>query len=402
MRLLQINATYGKGSTGRIVKDLHYIAKHKGYESYVAASLTDDSSECYMIGNVVDHKIHALLSRIGGKQAYFSRYATWNLIKFIKKINPDIIHIHNLHNNYINLNMFFDYVNKERIPLVITLHDCWYYTGKCFHYTYVKCHKWETECSNCPKRKQDTPAICFDSTHKVFLDKKKRLENMSNLYVVGASKWISLEAQKSILHNAHITYCYNGVDIKTFYPREIQLARKKYHISEDDFVLLCMANKWEQPQNAEQQKALLSVLDTKTKLVVVGKCTEKSKMEDKVIYTGQIFNQDEMAVIYSMADIFINLTWEDTLPFVNIESLACGTPVITHKTSGATETIDESTGIAISPGNSNELKDAIVNLKNKGKQTLKEACVDRVKTCFNYDSAYEKYFAIYEEIINAK
>lgn len=398
MNLLQINATYGIGSTGRIVKDIHELATENGICSYVACRTSIDEKDTYKIGNIFDYKIHALLCRVNGRQAYFSKRATRKLIKYMQQIKPDIIHLHNLHSNFINLNMFLDYVIEKDVALVLTLHDCWFYTGKCFHYTLQQCNKWKEECIACPKRWSDTPTYFKDYSQRTFRDRKDRFEKINKLYVVGASKWIANEAKQSILNNGKISYCHNGVDLTVFKPLGREM-RGHLGIKDTDFVILGMAGKWCSQQNEKQMKAICNLIDHKTKLVLIGADTIK-KIDERIIKVPAVKSATEMAQWYSMADVFVNLTWEDTLPFVNIEALACGIPVITHRTSGATETVDEQTGICIEPGSIEEVLNAIAIVRTKGQKFYEKKCVERAKALFDAKQAYGKYFEIYGEIRN--
>lgn len=163
MKVMQINAVYASGSTGYIVSDIHTLSIENGIDSYVAYSTSplarNEIVNGYQVGNTIGKKIHALLGRINGKQAYFSKIATWNLLKYIETVEPDIVHLHNLHSNFIYLNMLLDYLAKKRIKTIITLHDCWFYTGGCFHYVSARCEGWLKECGHCPKKKKDTPRI---------------------------------------------------------------------------------------------------------------------------------------------------------------------------------------------------------------------------------------------------
>lgn len=398
MILLQINATYGIGSTGRIVKDIHKKAITKGISSYVACQNSSNPEETYKIGNKLDYKMHAVLCRINGRQAYFSKRATKKLLHFIDEIKPDIIHLHNLHNNFINLNMVLDFIIKRNISVVITLHDCWYYTGKCFHYTQEQCYRWKQSCGKCPKRKTDTPTYFFDFSELTFQDKKRRYEKMHNIYVVGVSKWIAEETKQSILKNARISYCYNGVDLSVFKPHKTNI-RQKLGIDKDDFIILGMANKWIQPQNAEIVNSMCSILDNKVKIILIG-VTKNMDVPERILKIPKVENSINMSDWYATADVFLNLTREDTLPFVNIEAIACGTPVITHCTSGATETINADTGVAIEPDNVEGLLGAIKMVRARGKEYYTHSCVERAKEIFNVENVYESYFQIYEEIGN--
>lgn len=397
MTLLQINATYAIGSTGRITKDIHNQALKKGINSYVACAMSAEPKETYIIGNELDHKLHAFLCRINGRQAYFSKCATKALLNYMDQIKPDIVHIHNLHNNFINLNMLLDYIAEKNIRLVITLHDCWYYTGRCFHYTFNKCFRWKEGCGNCPERQAGTPVYFFDKSAENYLDKKKHLEKIKNIYVIGASQWIANEARLSLLQNANISYCYNGVDMEIFKPQPTKL-REQYNIKPDDFVILGIANKLTLPQNKQAMEAIYSLLDENTKLVVLGAGT-RMFFDDRVIRIPTVKEEKEMAQWYASADVFVNLTWEDTLGFVNVEAIACGTPVITQLACGSPEVIDENTGIVIEAGDKEQLTKAILEIRRNGKKYYEAACVERTENLFNAEHSYDKYFDIYEKII---
>lgn len=396
MVLLQINATYSIGSTGRIVKDIDEIASDKGITSYVACSIGIAKDNVYHIGNELDHKIHAVLCRLHGRQAYFSKRYTKKLIAYIESIKPNIVHLHNLHSNYININMLMDYLNEKNIPVVITMHDCWYFTGKCFHYTAIECEKWLTDCSNCPKKESDTPVWFSDYSALTLRDRKRIFGNCKQLYVVGASKWIADEARKSLLKNACIAYCYNGVNTSVFYPRDNSI-RDMIGFGSNEFVILGMTNKWLLKQNEVYKNCLKLLLDIGIKIVLIGDVSN-CFIDDRVKIVPTVNGAEKMAEWYSMADVFVNLTLEDTLPFVNIEAQACGTPVITHATSGATETISHETGITIEPGNPDMLVNAIEIVRKFGKKNYSEKCVERVHQLFDLRHSYDEYFRIYEEI----
>lgn len=400
MRILQINAVYNQGSTGVIVKDIDETLQENGYESFVAyATCSKIPKNGFKIGNKIDYKVHGLLTRILGKQAYFSTLSTKSLIRYIKRVNPDIIHLHNLHNNYIDFNLLLKYIIKKNIKTVVTLHDCWFFTGKCFHYISDGCTKWQTECGNCPRLKKDIPSWFFDQTTKVFNDKKKYFGQISNLVVVGVSKWISNEAKQSFLGNSQITTIHNGVDIDIFKPTQSNF-RKDYNIG-NKYVILGMANKWLLPNNLETFQYITKKIGKNDVLVLVG-CSEKQKksLPDNVIGLGFVNDREKLAQIYSMADVFVNITWEDSLPTVNIEAICCGTPVITFDSCGSPEIINDRTGIVTPQGNSTLLWQAICNIKDKGKRQFENECVKLGVQNYNKNEKYKDYIILYEKMCN--
>lgn len=399
MKLLQINAVYGFGSTGMIVQEIDFMAKEMGIESYVAyAGKKQSLQNGYYIGNYFDHKLHAALSRIAGKQGYYSVNATKRFLKYIDTLQLDILHLHNLHANYINLNMLLDYVAKRNIKTVITQHDCWYFTGKCFHYTSIGCTKWMDHCGDCPKKYQDTPALLYDSTQQIINDRRRYLLSIPNLTIVCVSDWLNAETRKSFLRNKRILTIHNGIDTDVFKPVQTTLV-DKYNIR-GKFVILGMANKWMKNITEEKRRWIIENCGDNVIAILIG-CSEKEikNNEPGIIKVGYIREKKILAEYYSLADVFVNLTLEDSFPTVNLEALACGTPVITNKVTGATETIDNNTGYLITPGKLDELVEKISIVKTYGKRKYSDMCVERARNYFEKHNKYREYIELYFKLI---
>ena len=400
MKVMQINAVYAIGSTGYIVSDIHTLSIENGIDSYVAYSMSPlENNEIingYRIGNSIGKKLHALLGRINGKQAYFSKIATWNLLKYIEKIKPDVVHLHNLHSNFIYLNMLLEYLAKNKIKTIITLHDCWFYTGGCFHYTSAKCDRWLKECGHCPKKNKDTPALLFDTSKKILKDRKKYLGGISDLTIVGVSEWISHEAQKSFLGCKKIITIHNGIDTDYFKPSYSDF-RVRNGISNEKFVILGIANKWLLPINQALLTAMVDFLDEDMTFVLIG-CTEKQRemLPQKIKVFPFISDRSELRNIYSSCDVFTNCTWEESLSLVNVEAQACGTPVVTYSNTGVYETVDDMSGFKVRNGDIKGFLDAIQTVKNKKKQSYSKKCREFVLREFNKGTNYKKYLDLYK------
>lgn len=404
MKVMQINAVYGFGSTGIIVKDIATSLLEAGNCTRVAYQVSNsisDNVELYQVGNKIDWKIHALLTRVLGKQAYASIVATKKLLAYLDKEKPDIVHLHNLHANYVNLNMLLKYLAKKSIAVVITLHDCWFFTGKCFHFVGCGCEKWRTGCGTCPQNKEDVKSFFFDRTHSVFGDKKKYFQAIPNLTVVGCSDWIKgLAEQSPIFQGKYITRIYNGVDTSIFYPRQQTTFRNENQL-DGKFVILGMANKWMKSKNIELVKKLFDNLKEDDQVVIVG-CSEQQKIELEkyqcVTAVGFIKDRDILADIYSASDVFVNMTYEDTLPTVNMEAICCGTPVITFNSCGSPELVNEGvTGYVISQGSEPELLNALYKVKNR--LIDRKQCGNEGKHRFDKNLQYKEYLALYSYVL---
>ena len=403
MKILQINAVYGRGSTGIIVSELEKLCEQEGLECYVASQDINvcNSKRGYHIGNKFDYKLHALLCRVAGKQAYFSRCATKKLLKFIDSISPDIVHLHILHNNYIYLNLLLRYLSKKNIKTVVTLHDCWYYTGGCFHYTSVKCDKWRDSCGDCVKQRQDTPAYLYDASTQILRDRVKYFSAISDLTFVGCSKWVTAEFSKSLLKDCGQIMCiHNGFDLNIFKPRMSNL--KEILDLQDKFVVLGPASKWLQSINHKELEYFSEHLPNDCVLLLFGCESSNFEMSSNVRCYGFIHDRDELAKLYSMADVMVNCSREDTLSSLNLEAQACGTPVITYDATGSKETVDGICGFAVETGNYQQLFENVMNIREKGKDNFSIQCRDFIFREFEKNTNYRKYLTLYKKIVNER
>ena len=402
MKVLHINAVYGMGSTGVIVKDLHKLSLEKGIDSYVAYSLSSVSEKeitnGYKIGTDLGRKLHAFLSRLEGKQAYFSRYSTFQLIRYINKLNPDIVHLHNVHSNYVHLNKLLSFLAKKEIKTIITLHDCWFYTGGCFHYTSDKCYKWLEDCKGCPKRYLGTPALLRDASSEILADRKKYFGKFKNLTAVGVSNWIANEAKRSFLGRFDICTIHNGIDTNYFVDTPSDF-REKYNL-QDKFLILGAAVKFTNPHNEKLTKEFLKRLPEDSVVVMIG--CEENQMNiwpSNVLPFGYIKDRDELRKIYSACDVFANCTQGDSLSLINVEAQSCGTPVVTHRNTGAQETVDNKCGFSVETGNVEEFLNAILKVKELGKSSLTKSCHEWAQNQFDREKNYMKYIDLYKSEI---
>ncbi len=399
MKVMHINAVYGVGSTGVIVEDLHNLSFENGIDSYVSYSTSDRSPDeirnGYVIGKNAGKKIHAALSRLGGKQAYFSRYATQKLIEHIKSVKPDIVHLHNLHSNFIHLNSLLEYLGNADIKTVITLHDCWFYTGGCFHYTFDNCFKWLDGCGNCPKKMKDTPAYISDNSAKILADRKKYFGKIKNLTVVGVSQWISDEAKRTFFKDRDVRTVYNGVDTHVYVDTESDF-REKYNL-QNKFLILAPASKWLKPINRETFDTVAENLPDDSVIVMLGCNSETGKnLPQNVLPLEFIKDRNELIKVYSACDVFANCTREESLSLINVEAQSCGTPVVTYRNTGAQETVDNKCGFSVESGNASEFLNAILKVREMGKPSFSKECHLWAEKRFDKKKNYDEYISLYK------
>ena len=398
MRILQINAVYGQGSTGTIVRDIEHLCFESGIECYVASPdpKVREAKHGYVIGNTLDHKLHALLSRIQGKQAYFSHIPTRNLIRWMEQIKPDIVHLHNLHSNYIHLNMLLDYLAKKDIITVVTMHDCWYYTGGCFHYANVDCYKWLKSCGNCPKNRSDQKSILFDATSSILKDRRNFLLAIPRLHITGVSQWMAQEPLKSFLKDVPNYVIPNGIDLDVFKPA-LSDFRKRLKL-EDKYIILGPASKWLDPVNADVLAVFAKSMSSDEVLLLFGSKNMNIKVPENVQLYGYTKDRKELSELYTAADVFANCSREDSLSLINVESQACGTPVVTFDQTGPKETVDNKCSFSVSVGDGAALYDAVQRVKKINSEELSIMCQRFVRDRYDVKANYNKYINLYKSI----
>ena len=399
MIVLQINAVYGHGSTGVITRDIEQLCESSGIECYVASPdpKVRDAKRGFLIGNVLDHKLHALFCRIAGKQAYFSRLATKRLLFYMDEVKPDIVHLHNLHSNYIHLNMLLQYLAKKDIRTIVTLHDCWFYTGGCFHYTAARCMRWLEGCGNCPKKRQDTPAYLWDCSASILADRKKYLLAIPRLTVTGVSEWISNEAKRTFFADTPVVTIRNGVDLDVFKPTPSDF-RSRLGL-EDRYIILGPASKWLQSMNKSVLNYFSEHMQADEVLLLFGATDCSIPMPENVRLYGYTKDREELAALYTCADVFVNTTREDSLSLINVEAQACGTPVVTFDETGPKETVDGECGYAVHVGDSELLYETVKSVRMQGKESFGEFCGVMVAKDYEKELNYSKYISLYNEIM---
>nr|WP_315023602.1 glycosyltransferase [uncultured Aminipila sp.] len=398
MKILQINSVYGVGSTGRIVKDIETKIAEYGHTSFVCYGRgnTKKDGNLYRIGTDFDNKLHGLMTRAFDCHGLFSTRATKNLIEVISRINPDVIHLHNIHGYYINIRVLFDFLRDFKKPIVWTLHDCWAFTGHCAYFDYVNCDKWMYGCNKCPQKREYPSSLGLDRSWHNYLLKKKYFSNIDNLTIVTPSEWLSGLVYKSFLNQNKVKVINNGIDLTKFKMIESDL-RESLKL-QNKFVILGVASVWAKRKGLKDFVELANNLDESYGIVLIGVTQEQKKMlNEKIITIARTDSIEELAKYYSMADVFINPTTEDNFPTTNIEALACGTPVITYNTGGSPEIIDENCGIVVEKRDIKGLIDAV----NK----VKYGCVsvdNVIKRSMNFDKnkKFDEYIHLYEELLD--
>lgn len=395
--ILQINVTANSGSHGRIAEDIGKLIIYNGWKSYIAYGRWAQPSKSHLIriGNKWDILFHGIQTRLFDRHGLASKRATRKLIKRIKEINPDIIHLHNIHGYYLNFPILFAYLKEANIPVVWTLHDCWSMTGHCSHFTFAQCERWKSQCRDCPERRSYPSSLWMDRSSKNYKEKKVAFAKLPNLTLVPVSDWLKDIVKSSFLKDKSLHRIYNGVDLNVFKPSAVKRHDAKVK-------LIGVASVWSERKGLKDFISLRKILPAEQyEMTVVGVNKKQlSGLPTDIKGIERTENVNQLAQLYSEADVFINPTYEETFGLTTIEGMACGTPGIVYNCTASPELVTPQTGRIVEQGDIEGIVKAVNELMALDQEMLSKACRQRAVENFNKDERYQEYINIYEHILN--
>lgn len=402
MKVLQINVVCGIRSTGRICTDLALALEEKECECKIAygREFVPEQFKKYAIniGNDKDVKIHGLKARLFGRSGFGSKIATKKLVRWMIEYNPDIIHLHNIHGYYININILFNYLRNSGKPVIWSLYDCWSFTGHCVHFDYIGCNKWKYGCYKCPQKREYPTSLVLDNSKKNYKRKREIFTLIPNMVIVSPSRWLYGLLSNSFLKGYKTEVIPNGIDLDEFKPIKSDL-REKYHIGTKKIVLGA-TSVWNESKGYSYMLRLAEHLGNEYKIVLVG--VNKRQMKEllpNILGIMRTNSKEELAQWYTIADVFVNTTLQETQGLTNIEALACGTPVVTFNSGGASESITELCGRVVERGNLNELILAIKKISNEPTSYLPNEC-RKQSYKYNKKDLVQNYIELYNNVLN--
>ena len=404
-KLLQINVTANWGSHGRIAEEIGMLAMSNGWESYIAYGRYANPSKSHLIkiGNKWDVRIHGIETRLFDRHGLASAKATRTFVNTIESLKPEIIHLHNIHGYYLNYPILFNFLSRYGRPVIWTLHDCWPLTGHCAFPVIIKCEKWMNECYDCPLIHGYPSSYILDKSNKHYHLKKNYFTSLPDLHIVTVSKWLEGMVKSSCLKDYDIRHIYNGIDLTEFCPRKIYEDNifDRLDISDNQKKILGVANIWDDRKGLLDFYKLREKLDNDYLIILVGlNEKQRKKLPRGIVGMGRANSIQQLAEIYSMADVFVNPSIAETFGMTTAEALSCGTPVIVYNETACPELVDEHTGVVVPVGNIQKMADAIVSLCNlKYYTTISEACRKRAELMFNKQDRFQEYINLYEEIL---
>jgi len=390
MKVLMINVVCGIRSTGRICTNLATALEDQGHEVKIAYGREDVPEQfkkyAVRIGSDLDVKLHGVKARLLDGVGFGSKVATEKFIRWVTAYDPDIIHLHNIHGYYINVEVLFKYLKICGKKIIWTLHDCWSFTGHCVYFDYVGCDKWKTGCEHCPQKSEYPARIGPDMSKQHFALKKNLFTGIKDMTLVTPSQWLADLITESYMREYRTRVIYNGVDTVTFKPTDSNV-KEKYNCKNKNIVL-GVASVWDKRKGLSSFFELAKYLDDTYQIILVGLSKEQiENLPENIIGIERTNSVQELAELYSAAYVFVDTTLEDNYPTTNIEAIACGTPVITYETGGSPESA-RMYGVSVPKKHLVKLVRAI---ENADKVQPGEIDVD-------YKNTVRKYVELYEEI----
>ena len=409
-KLLIIN-TYGNlWSTGRIAAEIGEVAEACGWQSYFAyareADLKEGMRGIKITRSWISYIIHTyLFSRILNLKGFGSWLDTYLFIRKIKRLSPDLIHLHNIHQNFLNIPLFFSFLKKANIPVVWTLHDCWVMTGGCTHFSYNKCEQWRRGCHQCPRcGNNDVDGELkgvFRTMPWVLRVKSDCFTTVPRLTFVAVSEWLASMIKSSAVGDVPIQVIPNGIDTSVFYPREgVSTLRARYGWG-NRFVIVGLASYWREYKGLHDFYKLRAALPIERFVIVmVGLSPQQiNDLPSGITGIETTRNAGELALVYSAADVVVSLSYQETFGLTIAEGFACGTPAVVYDNTALPELITPETGKTVEPGNIEKMAKAISEVCMKGKSFYTQACVNRARMCYDKVHQYRKYIDVYEQML---
>lgn len=343
MKVLFINTVCGIGSTGKICAELADKLEKEGHEVKIAYG-REPVPEKYRhnavrIGHDWDARFHGVRTRLLDEHGFGSKSVTKEFLEWAEEYNPELVWLHNLHGYYINVEMLFEWIkSRPQMQVKWTLHDCWSFTGHCAFFTMAGCNQWKEQCRQCSQKKTYPSSVLKDNCEDNYNRKKSAFTGVTNMTITTPSQWLADLVKESFLKEYPVEVCYNTINTEIFRPTQGDFRQK--HALQNKKIILGVANIWDERKGLNDFIKLAELLDDRYAIVLVG-LTEKQVMQlpDTILGIMKTNNAQELAEIYTTADVFVNTTYEDNYPTVNLEAQACGTPVITYRTGGSVESV---------------------------------------------------------------
>ena len=400
MRVLQVDVAVNTGSTGCIAEEIGLKVMQNCGESYIGYGryARPSKSQTIKIGNRFDQAYHLLQTRLFDRHGFYSAVSTRSFIKKIEFINPDIIHLHQLHGYYINIEVLFTFLKAYKKPVVWTFHDCWQFTGHCCYFSRVDCEKWKTSCYECPLKRYYPQSLGLDNSKNNFKIKKELFNGLDNLTIVPVSNWLGNIVKDSFLKEQCIKVIPNGVDINVFRPLDASELKNRF---QNKKIILGVASIWSDHKGLRDFHSIAKMINSNIQIILIGLNKKQIEELPQNIYgIERTENKSQLAEFYNIADVFVNPSISESFGLVTVESMACGTPVVVYNATASPELVTNETGIIVEKSDTNALLIAAMNIIEDGKEKYSDSCIRWAKKNYDKNVQFSKYIELYKNLLS--
>ncbi len=398
MKVVQINGVSSAGSTGKIVTQLSDVMTSQGIENYIISAgykETTQRKNVFFCSSYLGVRMHQILGSLLGDTGFHSFFATRKAISLLKKIKPDIVHLHNIYSYFLNVELLLEFLKKENIKTVWTIHDFWAMTGHCTHFEAAGCYRWQERCGSCSQLNKFPYSRFFDRTTPLLNKKKAIYTDWDHLHLATVSKWVATYLPASILKGKEIRVIPNGIDTNTFK----QIPAQRPEALKDKFIMLSVAMSWGKNKGLDDLISLSSKLSEDEVIVIIGLAEDKIKeLPQNIIGVAKTKNAEELCRYYNMADVYVTASVEETMGLTVVEAMACGTPAVVYNKTALPELIVDGCGYVCKEKNADALYSAIKKIRQLGKQNYSQACIAHATQNFDKWKQYKKYCDYYSDI----
>lgn len=406
LKVLQVNTVCTYGSTGRNAVEIAAQLRRYDVETRICyGQKTSTYADAVRFGLTCEKRLHSFLSRLTGLQGVYSVFGTRALIKQIETFQPDLIHLNNLHGNYLNIPMLFDYIAKQNLPVVYTVHDCWAFTGSCAHYVAAGCTRWKNGCGDCPQKHCYPPSWLSDRSAKMYQIKKRAYDKVNNLILIAVSDWIAGELRQSMLGTREIVRIYNWVDTEVFSPKADAAVLEKYGISSAQKYILGVCGKWSEAKGIQDWMELVKRLPASVSVVLIGKGDAvqiPAELQNRVRLIPYVDDAKTLASFYSGAEVFLNLSEAESFGKTTAEALCCGTPVIVYNTTACPELVGDGCGSVVPLHDVGAAAKAVQTVLQNGKASYSASCRAFGLKNFNKEDNIAAYLEVYQKALEKR
>ena len=351
MRVLIINSVCGIRSTGRIATDIAKEYMAQGHMCRIAYGREEVPEEyrdiSYRIGSEMNIRFNALKARLLDNEGLNAKKETKKFIKWADNYDPDLLWIHNLHGYYMNIELLFDWIKRRpRMQVRWTLHDCWAFTGHCAHFSYVRCYKWREQCHHCSQKKEYPTSLLAEHSRQNFIRKQRAFLGVKNMTIITPSQWLADLVKQSFLKEYRVDVHHNTIDRSVFRPTVSEFRERMGLVGKK--IVLGVASAWGERKGLGTFVQLSRLLPAEYQVVLVG-LEEKQirRLPSSILCIRRTNSIEELAQIYSVADVFVNPSTEETFGLTTLEALSCGTPSIVYRDTACEEVARTYGGIAV-------------------------------------------------------